>query len=112
MWLSTPACFALRQITIINQTMNQPLELRKSRDFGQIISDSFVFLRQNFKPLFRYLLVICGFFILVGTVTSTMQYMHTGQIFTNSVALRNESYDVSSDLYTYYLSVLFNALIL
>ena len=93
--------------------MNQPLELRKSRDFGQIISDSFQFLRENFKPLFSALLVICGIFILIGTVTSTFQY--TGMMGVYSQAFNPDStngLEVSGYTYSYVLSILFNAFII
>jgi hypothetical protein len=50
--------------------MKYIIELRRIRDFGEIINDTFTFLKQNFKPLFLSLLVICGFFVLVGTVTT------------------------------------------
>ncbi|HZY38724.1 MAG TPA: hypothetical protein VFE53_18825 [Mucilaginibacter sp.] len=93
--------------------MNQPLELRKARDFGQIISDSFQFLRENFKPLFTSLLVICGIFILVGTVTSTFQYMGMMGIYGDAFSGNSgNAYEVTTYSYTYWLSVLFNAFIL
>ncbi|UOE50170.1 hypothetical protein MTO98_03680 [Mucilaginibacter sp. SMC90] len=50
--------------------MKYIIELRRIRDFGEIINDTFTFLKQNFKPLFSSLFVICGFFVLVGTVTT------------------------------------------
>lgn len=47
-----------------------PVQLSQVRDFGQIISTTFTFLRQEWRPLFRALAVICippaviaGFFI-------------------------------------------------
>jgi hypothetical protein len=44
--------------------MRKPVELARSREFGDIISDTFVLLRQNFKPLFKAILVICGLFLV------------------------------------------------
>lgn len=44
-------------------------ELHRVRDFGEIINDSFAFFKDNFKPLMKPLLIICGFFILLGTVS-------------------------------------------
>lgn len=46
------------------------LELSKVRDFGELIGDSILFLKQNFKPLFKSLFVICGIFILASAVAS------------------------------------------
>ena len=92
--------------------MNQPIELRKSRDFGQIISDSFTFLRENLKPLFRSLLIICGLFILIGTVTSVAQYMSTVGLYSGALNVNsNDTYQVSSYTYSYFGTVLFNLLI-
>jgi hypothetical protein len=50
--------------------MKYNIELRRIRDFGEIINDTFSFLKQNFKPLFLSLFAICGFFVLVGTVAT------------------------------------------
>jgi len=92
--------------------MNQPIELRKSRDFGQIIGDSFTFLRENLKPLFRSLLIICGLFILIGTVTSVAQYMSTVGLYSGALNVNsNDTYQVSSYTYSYFGTVLFNLLI-
>lgn len=51
--------------------MKPHFELRRVRDFGEIISDSFTFFKDNFKTLMKPLLVICGFFILIGTFAYT-----------------------------------------
>jgi len=55
--------------------MKYIIELRRIRDFGEIINDTFTFLKQNFKPLFSSLLVICGFFVLVGTVATAFSQL-------------------------------------
>ena len=61
--------------------MKQPIELRRLRDFGQIINDSFTFLKDNFKPMMQPLLVICGFFIVLGTISSVFTYMNMSTFF-------------------------------
>lgn len=53
--------------------MNQKIELRQVRDFGELVNDTFVFARQNFKPLFKSVIYICGFFIIAHAVTATFQ---------------------------------------
>jgi hypothetical protein len=56
--------------------MTQPnIELAKVRDFSAIINDTFMFLRQNFKPLLRCFFTFCGFFLLATIVTSAMQQL-------------------------------------
>ncbi|MBE9586707.1 glycerophosphoryl diester phosphodiesterase membrane domain-containing protein [Mucilaginibacter sp. JRF] len=48
--------------------MKPHFELRRVRDFGENISDSFTFFKDHFKALMKPLLVICGFFILINTI--------------------------------------------
>ncbi|OCX50763.1 hypothetical protein BEL04_18695 [Mucilaginibacter sp. PPCGB 2223] len=52
--------------------MKTTIELRKTRDFGQLISDTLGFIRENFKPLFKAVAVICGFFIAVTFLTNVL----------------------------------------
>jgi len=47
--------------------MKTTIELAKKRDFGEIISDTFLFVRENFGPLLKCFFIFCGFFI-VGTI--------------------------------------------
>lgn len=54
--------------------MKPHFELRRVRDFGETISDTFTFIRENFKALIKPLLVICGFFILINTITLANLY--------------------------------------
>jgi len=50
--------------------MNEKIELRKVRTFGEIIEDSIQFFKQNGKPLLRAYLFICGFFWVTSSVVS------------------------------------------
>lgn len=61
--------------------MRQPIELRRVRDFGQVINDSFVFLKENLKPLFASLLIICGFFIVLSCITTMSTYLKMSEIY-------------------------------
>jgi len=92
--------------------MNELIELRKTRDFGQIINDSFTFLKQNFKPLFGSLLIICGFFIVIGTVTSVFQYMGMMNLYKGAFPFNANSYEVPDYTITYFLSLIFNAFVM
>lgn len=85
--------------------MEQTIELRKQRDFGQIINDSFTFLKQNFKPLFRVLFVICGFLILLGIISSIFYYYNLGSSFNVSA----NTYDAQSKPYMIILTALLTA---
>jgi hypothetical protein len=48
--------------------MPTKIELLKVRDFGEIITDSFGFARQNFKQLVKCFFVFSGFFMLAGAL--------------------------------------------
>jgi hypothetical protein len=63
--------------------MEPSIELSKTRDFGEIISDSFLFIRQNFKPLLSCFFVFCGFFLVAGTVASIMQQIKMIDVMNN-----------------------------
>jgi hypothetical protein len=52
--------------------MPPKIELAKTRDFGELISDTFLFIRQNFKPLFKYFFTFAGIFIAAGVISTTM----------------------------------------
>lgn len=50
--------------------MEQKIEFRKVRDFGEIINDTFLFLKQLGKPLFKSVFTICGFVIVAQALVS------------------------------------------
>lgn len=52
--------------------MSQNIELAKPRDFGEIINDTFTFIKQNLKPLLKYFFIFCGFFVVAGIISSSM----------------------------------------
>lgn len=60
--------------------MSEKLEFKKLREFGDIINDTFLFIKQNFKPLLKVLLYFCGFFILAATVAAAMQQLEAKQL--------------------------------
>lgn len=41
----------------------QKIEFRKNRGFGENLNDTFQFIKQNFKPLFKSFFAICGIFM-------------------------------------------------
>ena len=47
------------------QTSNNYIEFKKQRELGEILSDSFVFIRNEFKPFLGTILKIVGPYILV-----------------------------------------------
>lgn len=51
----------------------QNIELAKTRDFGEIISATFTFIAQNFKPLFKAVFTFCGLLIIATAAFYAMQ---------------------------------------
>ncbi len=56
--------------------MNSNIELARPRDFGEIITDTLTFTRQNFKPLLKYFFIFCGFFLVAMAATSALTQIH------------------------------------
>jgi hypothetical protein len=90
--------------------MKQPVELRRIRDFGEIINDSFAFLKENFKPLFTSLFAIVGFFVVAGAATTAFTQMSL--IGTMNGAGASDTYQSTRSFATYGISAVFNAIIL
>jgi hypothetical protein len=86
--------------------MQQPIELRRIRDFGEIINDTFTFLKENFKPLFTALIIMCGFFVIVGTATTVLAQTNLMNMYDTS------TYSSAKPTISYLLSMVFNAFVL
>lgn len=69
--------------------MEQKLELRKSRDFGQLINDTFLFVRENLKPLLKVYFSICGFLLVAMTVVAVLQQNRLAGILTEESLRRD-----------------------
>ncbi|MGZ3751245.1 MAG: hypothetical protein ACXVAU_08225, partial [Mucilaginibacter sp.] len=55
--------------------MKANIEFRQTRDFGEIISDCIVFIRQNWKSLIKTYFTFCGIFIAGNLVFSLLEHM-------------------------------------
>lgn len=53
--------------------MESKIELQKARDFGEVINDTFLFIRQNIKPLLKNYFTFCGIFLVFGMVAQGLQ---------------------------------------
>ncbi|WP_158797171.1 hypothetical protein [Pedobacter sp. L105] len=60
--------------------MLNKIEFKKIRDFGEIINDTFLFLKQNFKPLLKVFIYLCGFFILASMIIGINQQINLQKI--------------------------------
>lgn len=57
--------------------MQSKIELLRIRDFGEIISDTLMFARQNFKALLKCFFIFCGFFVVGGILFSVLHQIKT-----------------------------------
>ena len=83
--------------------MEENLELRKVRDFGELINDSFVFLKQNWKPMFRAVALICGGLIFVSIVTGVIQQLRITSNFSTAEIRQNPFSIYSWDTVVYWI---------
>lgn len=68
----------------------QKIELRKIRDLGENLNDTFSFIRQNFKPLVTSFLGIAGVIMLANAILSGIyQGETTGNVFKDILSGRN-----------------------
>jgi hypothetical protein len=86
------------------------LEFRKKRDFGQVINDTFTFMRQNFKPLVKVYFTFCGLFVLGSMLTMLLQQYKLVNMFNTIGVEGNTNKFGFSSIYTleYFLSILFS----
>jgi len=79
--------------------MQPKVELSQIRNLGEIIDDSVLFLKQNWKPLFKSYFTISGFFLVAGVVIS---------IFNQTNKFQPQDQEESVYGGTFFLTILFN----
>jgi hypothetical protein len=90
---------------------DQKIVLRKVRDFGENLNDTFVFIRQNLKPLLASFFAISGIFMVGKAIFSGIYQSHSFGMFDR--LLKGFSVNRNSDLgdiFTpeYFLLILFS----
>ncbi len=90
--------------------MVNQLEFKKRRDFGQVINDTFTFMRQNFKPLIKTYFTFCGLFVLASMAAMLMQQYKMVNIINTIGNGRNTTGIGFGSLYgiEYFLTILFS----
>ncbi|WP_129718384.1 hypothetical protein [Pedobacter sp. SYP-B3415] len=66
------------------------VELKKTRDFGEIVNDTFVFIRQNFRALVRVFFMYCGIFVVAGMISMIFQQIKAVQYY-NDIITKKDS---------------------
>jgi len=90
--------------------MTGKIEFKKRRDFGQVINDTFTFIRQNFKPLIKTYFTFCGLFVL-ASMLSMLIYQYKMVNIINTIGNGRSTRGLGlSNMYgiEYFLSVIFS----
>ncbi len=94
--------------------MQNKLEFRKLREFGEIINDMFQFIKQNFKPLMKTYIYLCGFFVLAGMLAAIMYQLGLKDLGFGYMGASASSNPITrfSQLFTfnYFLVIIFSVL--
>jgi len=73
--------------------MQQYIEFKKQRELGEILSDTFGFIRGQFKTFFGTILKIVGPYLLVMLISLGFYYYFIGDMFSFSVQTSNEFFN-------------------
>lgn len=73
--------------------MQQYIEFKKQRELGEILSDTFGFIRSQFKPFFGTILKIVGPYLLVMLISLGFYYYFIGDMFSFSVQSSNDFFN-------------------
>ncbi|WP_316735311.1 hypothetical protein [Pedobacter aquatilis] len=84
------------------------IEFKKIRDFGQIINDTFTFVRQNFKPLVKTYFIFSGLFMIAGMLAMLLQQYKMVNIVNNIDAFKNSGFGAGLYGLEYFLAILFS----
>ncbi|MNL14102.1 hypothetical protein D3C87_1350320 [compost metagenome] len=94
--------------------MSEKLEFKKVREFGEIISDTIQFIRQNFKSLLKVYAYFCGFFIVAGAIAAVMYQIDSRDVILGAYDKNNplSAYGFSKLLTLNYLLVFIFSLLM
>jgi len=73
--------------------MSTNIELSKTRDFGEIISDTFLFIRENLVPLLKCFFIFCGFFMIASLILSYLQQAKVIGVMNDFKPINPDSYN-------------------
>lgn len=86
------------------------IEFKKRRDFGQVINNTFTFMRQNLKPLIKIYFTFCGLFVLASMLTMLLQQYKMVNVINTGIVNRYGKSSGLGSIYgiEYFLSLLFS----
>jgi hypothetical protein len=66
--------------------MKENIELNHYREFGDILTDTFKIIKQNFKPLLKSYFVICGLFLMANIIVAAAVNTNRGDASLHTLA--------------------------
>ncbi len=86
---------------------NNFIEFKKERDLGAIITDTFAFIRQNWKSYFLTIVKIVGPVLLMAAAVLVFYMLAISDVFSNSKSLSNNPGGIFSKLFSWMFSLMF-----
>lgn len=80
--------------------MSNKVEFKKIREFGEVINDTVLFIKQNFRSLMKTFIYLCGIFIVVSTIASVMQQISAQDLFKGVNAKGSPIFNHFSQMFT------------
>jgi hypothetical protein len=90
--------------------VEEKIRFRKIRDFGENFNDTFVFIKQNLKPLLLSFFAICGVFMLGKAIFGGIYESHSFGIFDQLKLRRHSGENAFANIFTpeYFIYILFS----
>ena len=85
----------------------QKIELRKVRDLGDNLNDTFQFIRQNLKPLLLSFLCLSGVFMLLAAIFNGLQQRDTGNLLQQIMGTGGVGASTPSQVFTVHFFLVF-----
>lgn len=85
------------------------MELKKERDFGSILNATFAFIKQEFKPLFKCVIIYAGPFILLSAIAAGY---YQSNVMNSLFTFRNLNFSHNLENFFFYFALLIGASVL
>lgn len=84
-------------------------EFKKERDFGSILNATFAFIKQEFKPLFKSVIVYAGPFILLAAIAAGY---YQANVMNSMFLFKNPNFSHNLENFLFYFALLMGASVL
>jgi hypothetical protein len=87
--------------------MSGQLEFKKIREFSEIINDTFIFVKQNLRPLLKVYVYLCGFFLLATMISAIIYQTGVQKVMLNPGSARSMAALTSMFSFQYLFLIIF-----